>query len=75
MLRIARFQAGVAKWQTHQTQNLAVATPCGFDSHLRHPLKSVFLPMFTGRFASFPVLFCLKVSCPVLSVVYQVRQP
>ena len=28
--------AGVAKWQTHQTQNLAVATPCGFDSRPRH---------------------------------------
>ncbi len=28
--------AGVAKWQTHQTQNLAVATPCGFKSLPRH---------------------------------------
>ncbi len=29
-------RAGVAEWQTHQTQNLAVATSCGFKSHLRH---------------------------------------
>ncbi len=29
--------AGVAKWQTQQTQNLPVATPWGFDSPLRHP--------------------------------------
>ena len=25
--------AGVAEWQTHQTQNLTGATPCGFKSH------------------------------------------
>lgn len=31
--------AGVAEWQTHQTQNLAVATSCGFKSHLRHQIK------------------------------------
>ena len=30
------FVAGVAEWQTHQTQNLTVATSCGFKSHLLH---------------------------------------
>ena len=30
------FQAEVAEWQTHGTQNPAGATSCGFDSHLRH---------------------------------------
>ncbi len=29
-------KAGVAEWQTHQTQNLAMATSCGFKSRLRH---------------------------------------
>lgn len=28
--------AGVAEWQTHQTQNLTRATSCGFKSHLLH---------------------------------------
>ena len=32
-------RAGVAEWQTHQTQNLAMATSCGFKSHLRHQIK------------------------------------
>lgn len=30
----------MAEWQTHQTQNLAVATPCGFKSRLRHQSES-----------------------------------
>ena len=30
-----RTNAGVAEWQTHQTQNLAVATSYGFKSHCR----------------------------------------
>ena len=32
--------AEVAEWQTHKTQNLARATSCGFDPHLRHHSKS-----------------------------------
>ena len=28
--------AGVAEWQTHQTQNLTGATPCRFKSGHRH---------------------------------------
>ena len=28
--------AGVAEWQTHQTQNLTRVTSCGFKSHLLH---------------------------------------
>ena len=28
--------AGVAEWKTHQTQNLTLATVCGFKSHLLH---------------------------------------
>ena len=28
--------AGVAEWQTNQTQNLTLATVCGFKSHLLH---------------------------------------
>lgn len=28
--------ADVAEWQTHQTQNLTVATSCGFKSRHRH---------------------------------------
>ena len=26
----------MAEWQTHQTQNLTLATVCGFKSHLLH---------------------------------------
>ena len=29
--------AGVAEWQTHQTQNLTGATSCRFESGCRHP--------------------------------------
>ena len=32
--------AGVAKWQTHKTQNLAGAIPCRFDPDHRHHYKS-----------------------------------
>ncbi|CAB4243818.1 protein of unknown function [Methylacidimicrobium sp. AP8] len=32
-----RKQAGVAEWQTRQTQNLVSATGCGFESLRRHP--------------------------------------
>ena len=31
-----RRYAGVAEWQTQQTQNLPIAISCGFKSHLRH---------------------------------------
>ena len=41
--------AGVAKWQTQQTQNLPVATPWGFDSPLRHAYKiSVLANVYSG---------------------------
>ena len=30
--------AGVAEWQTHQTQNLTGATSCRFESGCRHSL-------------------------------------
>ena len=30
------YHAGVAKWQTHETQNLAMVTSCRFESDLRH---------------------------------------
>ena len=33
---IPSIRAGVAEWQTHQTQNLTGATSCGFKSRLRH---------------------------------------
>ena len=36
MLRFQTFYAGVAEWQTQQTQNLPVATPWGFDPPSRH---------------------------------------
>ncbi len=31
--------AGMAEWQTHQTQNLTMATSYGFKSHCRHFTK------------------------------------
>ena len=34
-------------WQTHKTQNLAVATSCGFKSHHPHIVKSL---DFSGLF-------------------------
>lgn len=34
--------AGVAEWQTQRTQNPPGATPCRFDSDLRHQLKKGF---------------------------------
>ena len=37
--------AGVAKWQTHETQNLAVVTPCRFESDPRH---QTFYPFFVN---------------------------
>ena len=33
--------AGVAEWQTQQTQNLSRATSCGFDSHHQHQTKII----------------------------------
>ncbi len=36
MIEFSRFYAGVAEWQTQQTQNLPVATPWGFDPPSRH---------------------------------------
>ena len=38
--------AGVAEWQTHQTQNLTLATVCGFKSHLLHLKTIVFAMVF-----------------------------
>ena len=31
----------MAEWQTHQTQNLTLATVCGFKSHLLQLVKPV----------------------------------
>ena len=44
--------AGMAEWQTHQTQNLTMATSCGFKSHflhfkrLLHDATTFFLSLF-----------------------------
>ena len=42
LYRITPLRAGVAKWQTHQTLNLALVTACGFDPHLRHHFFCLF---------------------------------
>src|SRR5438045_5909377 len=36
IIKSFEINAEVAKWQTHETQNLAVVTPCRFESDLRH---------------------------------------
>ena len=50
-------RAGVAKWQTQQTQNLPPSRACGFKSLLRHHsftgLKSEFEPFFIGPFPAY----------------------
>lgn len=45
--------ADVAEWQTHQTQNLAVVTSCGFKSHHPHgfrqsPVRGCLFDYLTG---------------------------
>ena len=40
MYKVRLFRAGVAKWQTQQTQNLPPARAWGFKSLLRHQAKT-----------------------------------
>lgn len=40
--KIFLFRAGVAERQTQKTQNLPMATSCGFESHLPHSLNSAY---------------------------------
>ena len=57
--------ADVAEWQTHQTQNLAVVTSCGFKSHhphtfLKQPEKWLFFDVltFSSDLYFFSVILC-----------------
>lgn len=50
----------MAEWQTHQTQNLAVATPCGFKSRLRHQSESS--ELVSDRRRARMILFFRKLS-------------
>ena len=55
-------RAGVAKWQTQQTQNLPPSRACGFKSLLRHHLKP-----FIGKGLSFdhshrPLISCYHIT-------------
>ena len=49
--------AGVAEWQTQQTQNLPIAISCGFKSHLRHHIKT---PIVSSKIYCRGFSFCLK---------------
>lgn len=51
--------AGVAEWQTQQTQNLPIAISCGFKSHLRHHIKT---PIVSIEIYCLGFQFCLKFS-------------
>ena len=46
--------AGVAKWQTRWTQNPVVATPCGFNSLLRHQFGKAKTPKYEIEMGSPP---------------------
>ena len=55
--------AGVAEWQTHQTQNLTWATTCGFKSHLLYRTEREVSDAIRRRI---PLLLCRSVEDRIL---------